>query len=155
MSRIRSSGTAPETRLYLCVRRALGRRWRIDQNVRVLPGQPDVVVPHLRLALFADGCFYHSCPLHGHHPKSNSDYWVPKLERNKVRDRLNRRALRKLGFSVWSFWEHDLKDGEAENSMRVLQRRLRRLVADREAARRSGQSWARIESESFFRCSRI
>jgi DNA mismatch endonuclease (patch repair protein) len=136
MSRIKSSGTAPETRLFLCVREALGCRWRIDLNVRTLPGQPDVVVPSLRLVIFADGCFYHSCPLHGHHPKSNSDYWVPKLERNKSRDRLNRRTLRSLGFSVWSFWEHDLRDRNAKNTIRILQRRLRRLLASRDAVRR-------------------
>jgi DNA mismatch endonuclease (patch repair protein) len=143
MSRIRSSGTKPETKLYHCVRATLGGRWRIDRNVRTLPGQPDVVVPRLRLAVFADGCFYHSCPLHGHDPKSNSDYWVPKLARNKARDRLNRRALRGLGFSVWSFWEHDLKDRNIENTTRIMQRRLQRLVAGREVAGkvRSIGSW--------------
>jgi G:T-mismatch repair DNA endonuclease (very short patch repair protein) len=54
MSRIRSSGTAPEARLCASVREALGRRWRIDTNVRTLPGQPDLVVPGLRLAVFAE-----------------------------------------------------------------------------------------------------
>ena len=62
MSRIRSSGTTPEARLCASVREALGGRWRIDRNVRTLPGQPDVVVAGLHLAIFADGCFYHGCP---------------------------------------------------------------------------------------------
>jgi DNA mismatch endonuclease (patch repair protein) len=79
MSRIRSSGTTPEARLCASVREALGGRWRIDRNVRTLPGQPDVVVAGLHLAIFADGCFYHGCPEHGHMPKSNVDYWLPKL----------------------------------------------------------------------------
>jgi len=79
MSRIRSSGTTLEARLCASVREALGGRWRIDRNVRTLPGQPDVVVAGLHLAIFADGCFYHGCPEHGHMPKSNVDYWLPKL----------------------------------------------------------------------------
>jgi DNA mismatch endonuclease (patch repair protein) len=54
MSRIRSTGTTPETRLWVLVRAALGRRWRIDRNVRTLPGQPDVLIPSLRLAVFAE-----------------------------------------------------------------------------------------------------
>src|SRR5579863_6668020 len=109
MSRIRSSGTTPETTLHSCVRQILGGRWRIEQNVRKLPGQPDIVVRNLRLAIFADGCFYHSCPQHRHVPKSNQDYWIPKLQRNVARDKANRKKLRQLGFAVWSLWEHDLK----------------------------------------------
>jgi len=78
MSRIRSSGTAPEERLYQAVRDALGHRWRIDRNVTSMLGRPDVVIPPLQLAIFADGCFFHGCPEHYRPPLSNRDYWVPK-----------------------------------------------------------------------------
>ena len=91
------------------VRQALSKRWQVDKDVQTLPGQPNVVVACLSLAIFADGCFYHGCPEHGHVPKSNVDYWLPKLVRNRRRDRANRGALRKVGFAVWSFWEHGLK----------------------------------------------
>lgn len=124
MARIRSHGTAIEVRLYALVREILGSRWRIDRNDHSLPGAPDVVVPSLRLVLLADGCFYHSCPLHGRPPKSNLDYWVPKLARNVRRDAANRRALRKLGFSVWRFWEHDLTGRALERTARLLRGRL-------------------------------
>jgi DNA mismatch endonuclease (patch repair protein) len=109
MSRIKSVGTSPENRLYLMLRESLGARWRIDRNVRDLPGQPDFVIPSLRLAVFADGCFYHCCPAHGHAPKSNTTYWVPKLARNRKRDAANRKVLRAMGFTVFRAWEHDLK----------------------------------------------
>jgi len=132
MSRIRSCGSVPEAALYECVRQLLGHRRRIDKNVRALPGQPDCVVPSLRLAIFVDGCFYHSCPLHGHAPKSNEAYWQPKLQRNARRDRTNRRELRKRGFAVWSFWEHDLKKRELEKFTSRLQRRLNKLMLERE-----------------------
>ena len=125
MSRIRSSGTTPESRLCAAVREALGRRWRIDMNVRTLPGQPDVVVPGLRLAIFADGCFYHGCPEHGHTPQSNVDYWLPKLMRNRRRDRASRRALRRMGFAVWRFWEHERGGRRMARTQLVLARRLK------------------------------
>ncbi len=125
MSRIRSSGTTPEARLCASVREVLGGRWRIDKNVRTLPGQPDVVVPGLRLAIFADGCFYHRCPEHGHVPKSNVDYWLPKLARNQKRDRANRRALCRMGFAVWRLWEHELKGRRMVRTQMALVRRLK------------------------------
>jgi DNA mismatch endonuclease (patch repair protein) len=124
MSRIRSSGTTPESRLCAALREALGRRWCIDTNVRTLPGQPDVVVPGLRLAISADGCF-HGCPEHGHTPKSNVDYWLPKLVRNRRRDQASRRALRKMGFAVWRLWEHKLKGGRMARTQLALARRLK------------------------------
>ncbi len=127
MSRIRSRGTKPEGRLYQIVRHALGRRWRIDRNVADLPGQPDVVIPSLKIALFADGCFYHSCPKHGHTPHSRRAYWVPKLARNLGRHTQHGRALRKRGYSVWRFWEHDLKGPTAVSTERLITRRLAKL----------------------------
>jgi DNA mismatch endonuclease (patch repair protein) len=82
----------------------------------------------LTLVLFADGCFYHCCPKHGHHPKSNQDYWVPKLARNCKRDRSNRRRLRGMGLSVWRFWEHDLKGSSIKRTYGILERRLLRRI---------------------------
>ena len=125
MSRIRSSGTTPEAGLCASVREALGGRWRINMNVRTQPGQPDVLVPGLRLAIFGDGCFYHGCPEQGHVPKSNLDYWQPKLERNRRRDRANRRELRKMGFAVWTFWEHELKGKRIARTQLTLKRKLK------------------------------
>lgn len=138
MSRIRSTGTAPETRLYPLVRETLGRRWRVDRNVRVLPGQPDIVIPSLHIALFADGCFYHGCPQHGQKPKSNLAYWIPKLKRNRERDAVSRRALRRMGFSIWSFWEHDLKGKQLERTHKLLRHRLEARVAAYRKARKPG-----------------
>lgn len=124
MSRIRSSGTAPESRLHEIVRGILGHRWRIDQNVSRLPGQPDLLVPSLSIAIFADGCFYHSCPTHGHIPKSNQTYWATKFQRTRTRDERNRRRLRRLGFAVWRVWEHDLKGRNTERTLQFLESRI-------------------------------
>jgi DNA mismatch endonuclease, patch repair protein len=124
MSQIRSSGTTPERKLYEIVRQSLGRRRRIDQNIRVLPGQPDIVVPSLHLVIFADGCFYHGCPNHGHYPKSNRRYWVPKLARNRERDKAAHKELRKLGFEVWRIWECALKGKRLSRTAKTLDQKL-------------------------------
>lgn len=131
MSRIRCHGTTPERRLYAMIKEILGHRWRVDCNVNSLPGRPDVVIPSLRLIILADGCFYHSCPKHGHLPKTNKQYWVPKLLKNAQRDATFRRQLRALGFSVWRVWEHDLKVRNVAQIYRRLERKLQALKMSR------------------------
>ena len=135
MSRIRSKGTRAEETLSSLIRDSLGRRWRIDRNVAALPGCPDVVVPSLRLAIFAHGCFYHCCSKHGHTPKSNRLYWVPKLARNRRRDRLNESRLRSLGFSVWTVWEHSLEGSCLQKTKLTIRRRIERSILARTVAR--------------------
>ena len=120
MSRIKSNGTRGEEVLHALIREFIGKRRRIERNVAGLPGRPDVVVPSLRLAVFADGCFYHVCPKHGHTPKSNRKYWIPKLEANYRRDKRSRRRLRELGYSVWSIWEHALRSPRLESTAKFL-----------------------------------
>jgi len=103
MSRIRSKDTKPE----MLVRRALHRLgFRFRLHVRSLPGCPDIVLPKCGTIIQVKGCFWHGhcCP-DGKFPKSNSDYWVPKLLRNRERDSTNERKLRRLGWSVHSIWE--------------------------------------------------
>ena len=124
MSRIRSDGTRIEDRLFQIVREALGYRWRINRNVGHLPGKPDVVVPSLAVAVFADGCFFHYCPQHGRIPDSNREYWEPKLRRNVSRDLSNRRKLRLMGFAVWRVWEHNLRVRDLERTQAILGRRF-------------------------------
>lgn len=130
MSRIRSTGTTPEALLYQIVRLSLGHRWRIRQNARDLPGQPDIVVPTLWLTIFADGCFFHQCPDHGRIPDTNRPYWEPKLAGNVRRDLENGDKLRKLGYSVWRYWEHDFRGNSLQATREEIGRRLSRRVSD-------------------------
>lgn len=135
MSRIRSTDTVPERRLFELVAELL-QDCKIDvrRNVRDLPGQPDLVIDDLGVVIFLDGCFYHSCPHHGHVPKSNREYWEPKLLRTTRRDVRNRRRLRSDGWSVWRLWEHDLRRSMEPATARRLERRLRKLLETRQEA---------------------
>lgn len=60
-----------------------------------------------RLAVFVDGCFWHSCPQHTSIPKSNRDWWLAKLATNRDRDRHTDAHLHGLGWTVLRFWEHE------------------------------------------------
>jgi DNA mismatch endonuclease, patch repair protein len=103
MSRIRSKDTKPE----MLVRKALFRLgFRFRLHVRGLPGRPDIVLSKYQIVIQIKGCFWHghTCP-DGRLPKSNRDYWVPKLLKNRERDISNDRKLRRLGWSVRNLWE--------------------------------------------------
>jgi len=79
--------------------------YRIDVN---LPGRPDLFFPRYKLAIFIDGCFWHKCPKHYRPPKSNQKYWLPKMAKNVQRDREINKILKKEGWTVLRFWEHDI-----------------------------------------------
>lgn len=103
----RRRDTSPEMRL----RRALhgmGYRYFVDR--RALPDvrwKADLVFPGRRVAVFVDGCYWHGCPEHYSVPNVNREYWGPKIERNKERDRLFDAALRDAGWRVVRAWEHE------------------------------------------------
>ena len=103
MSAIRSKNTKPEIR----VRSELHRKgYRFRLHVKDLPGKPDLVLPKYRTAIQVRGCFWHghTCS-DGHLPKSRQEYWIPKLEKNKLRDSQRDTELRNLGWSVLVVWE--------------------------------------------------
>jgi DNA mismatch endonuclease (patch repair protein) len=107
MSRIGGRDTAPE----LLVRRllhALGYRFRLHR--RNLPGTPDIVFPSRQKVIFVNGCFWHAhgCPI-GRPPKSHPDFWLPKLQRNRLKDASDRRILRNLGWGVFTVWQCQTK----------------------------------------------
>ena len=107
MSRIKGRDTKPELRLRSALH-LLGLRYRLCR--RDLPGNPDIVFPRQRLAVQVRGCFWHhhqGCD-QGRLPKSNLDYWRPKLVGNAARDRVKDQELRTLGWRVLVVWECEL-----------------------------------------------
>ena len=105
MAAIHSKNTKPE----ITLRKALwsnGFRYRIHYGNEKI----DIAFPSKKLAIFVDGCFWHGCPLHSHIPKSNIEYWQPKLKKNKQRDINTTRNLENKGWQVVRFWEHEIQD---------------------------------------------
>ena len=117
MSRIRGRGNKDtELALASIFRRNRISGWRRNQSVF---GKPDFVFPKLKLAVFVDGCFWHSCPKHRTKPANNAAFWRKKLAANKARDRRVTRTLRRMGWRVVRIWEHELA---RKNETRLLKR---------------------------------
>ena len=101
------SNTKPEIALRSALHR-LGYRYRTDHLI--VAGETrvraDIVFTRQRVAVFIDGCFWHSCPEHGSQPRHNSAYWTKKLARNRARDDRVNAALTSTGWHVIRLWEH-------------------------------------------------
>lgn len=108
MAAIRSSDTKPE----MLVRRYLhSMGWRYGLHNKKLPGSPDIVMRRFKTVIFVHGCFWH-----GHDnckyfrlPKSNTEFWQTKIDKNRARDERDREALHRLGWRVIIIWECELK----------------------------------------------
>lgn len=113
MSQIRSKDTKPE----MVVRKILfsnGFRFRLHRND--LPGKPDIVLSKYRTVIFVHGCFWH-----GHEgcryfvvPKTRTEWWLNKINRNKTLDEINARKLQDMGWKVIQIYECMLKKGKVE-----------------------------------------
>ena len=116
MSRIRSKNTKPE----LIVRKVLhnsGIRYRL--HARNLPGKPDLSNKSKNFAIFVNGCFWHQhkgCK-RASIPKSNTDYWIPKLEKNVNRLRENLETLDTMGYRTAVIWECEVNDLENNKAL--------------------------------------
>jgi DNA mismatch endonuclease (patch repair protein) len=111
MRAIRSKNMLPELMVRRLVHK-LGYRFRLHR--KDLPGKPDLMFASRRKVIFVHGCFWHchNCK-DAHVPKSNPDYWVPKLQRNQARDRDNLEALRVEGWHSLIIWECETRDERA------------------------------------------
>lgn len=104
MAAIKGRDTSLELTLH---KRIQDRRWRCQRNVRALPGKPDFVFARARLAVFVDGDFWHGWRFPTWRSKL-SPYWQSKIERNRRRDRVNTRRLRRAGWRVIRVWGHQI-----------------------------------------------
>lgn len=123
MAAIRSKDMKPEMVVRQLVY-GLGYRYRLHR--KDLPGKPDLVFGPRRKVVFVHGCFWHLHPdsgcLDARPPKSNVDYWGPKLRRNVERDAQHLGALRKMGWHTMVIWECETKDTDR------LTKRLKRFL---------------------------
>ena len=108
MGKIKAKDTKPE----IMFRKALwAKGYRYRKNVKKLPGKPDVVLNKAKLVIFIDGEFWHGYNWEEKKKtiKSNRAFWIPKIERNMQRDKEVEIELVKLGFTVFRFWEQQIK----------------------------------------------
>ena len=119
MAAIHGKDTKPE----MVVRRYLwahGFRYRL--NHPRLPGKPDIVMRKYRTCIFINGCFWH-----GHEgckyytiPKTNTEFWVNKVNRNKERDNEVKHQLATMGWHSITICECELKPKVREKTLESL-----------------------------------
>jgi len=106
-----SRDTAPEKTLRRTLHK-LGLRYRINaEPVKGLRCRADVVFRKSMVCVFIDGCFWHGCPKHFQPPKINTEWWLEKVEDNRRRDKRKTLMLKKHGWLVLRYWEHDINQG--------------------------------------------
>ena len=124
MSSIRKTESKPER----TVRKHLhSKGFRYRKNVRGLPGCPDLVLRKYKTVVFVNGCFWHAhqnCK-YNKMPKSNRKYWIPKINRNVERDRVNQRLLKRTGWKVIVLWECKIIGSNKQKYLDDLLARLR------------------------------
>lgn len=122
MTAIKSRHTKPEIIVRSMLHR-LGFRFRLHDTK--LPGKPDIILPKYKTVIFVHGCFWHQhkgCR-RSTIPKSNTDYWIPKLAGNVKRDVQHKADLKKAGWNVAVVWECETKDAEK------LEKKLKSIFA--------------------------
>ena len=133
MAAIRSKDTKPE----MIVRRGLWKRgFRYRLNHKRLPGHPDLVLRKYRTCIFVNGCFWHGhgvteSPVQGSEfmvqssecckiPKTNREFWVAKIRRNKERDREEQKKLAEMGWHCITIWECELTPKKREETLESI-----------------------------------
>ena len=135
MAAIHGKDTKPE----MVVRRWLwGRGFRYRLNHPRLPGKPDIVMRMYRTCIFVNGCFWH-----GHEgcryytiPKTNTEFWVNKVKRNKERDVKVQHELAAMGWHSITIWECELKPKVREKTLMSLVYTLNKIFLQDRTIRR-------------------
>lgn len=100
---------------------AKGLRYRVDLPIPHLTrSRPDIVFTRQRIAVYIDGCFWHSCPLHRSIPTTNREWWTAKLRANAERDHKHTRELSDGDWKVLRFWEHEEPTSIADSIQSVV-----------------------------------
>lgn len=117
MSRIRSKWTNQEKKIhnYLKSNKIKHRMYP------KMTGNPDIFLTETKTCVFLQGCFWHKCSKCYKKPKTNKEYWIPKIDNNVRRDKKNSKILKAQGFKVIKIWEHQVK-----SSLRGVLKRLLR-----------------------------
>ena len=120
MSKIRSKNTTPEV---LFRKKLWGNGIRFSRKESNMPEKPDIILNKHKIAIFIDGEFWHGYRWEEKKKKlkANRGYWIPKIEKNILRDRQNNRKLKKAGWKVVRFWEHQIKK-DAEKCLQKIKK---------------------------------
>ena len=106
-SEIMSKVKSKDTKIEIEFRKAIWKTgFRYRKNPSGYFGKPDLISKKNKTIIFIDSCFWHGCKKHCLLPSTRKKYWLPKIERNKQRDKEVNRYYKKLGWKIIRVWEH-------------------------------------------------
>ena len=111
----KSENTKPE----ILVRKFLhsaGLRFRLHQKIGNV--KPDIILKRWNTCIFIHGCFWHQhegCKL-AYIPKSNTDFWTTKFQKNRARDQRNIEHLKTMNWKIGVIWECAVRQGLIEKT---------------------------------------
>jgi len=120
MQNIKSTNTIPELIVFNELKR---RKIYFAKHVRKIFGKPDIVFTRIKLIIFIDSDFWHGNPRNFILPKTNINYWTKKIQKNRERDKLVNKTLRKQGYKVCRFWESDIKKNYIKIVSKIISER--------------------------------
>ena len=125
-SKVMSANKAKNTKPEINLRKALWseghKGYRL--NWKKVPGRPDIAYPGKKIAIFVNGCYWHRCPkCNLPLPKTNTDFWKEKFDKNVKRDKKKNDELLSLDWIVLVFWECDIKS-DISNSIQKVKKVL-------------------------------
>lgn len=123
MSRIKGKDTKIEVKVRSWL---FSKGFRFRKNDRRFPGTPDIVLPKYKTVIFINGCFWHrheGCR-YATTPKTRTEFWQEKFDRNVANDRKHKEELETMGWNVITVWECELKKSTFEDTMNFLMERI-------------------------------
>ncbi|MDR0761922.1 MAG: very short patch repair endonuclease [Campylobacteraceae bacterium] len=117
MQSIRSKNTLPELLIMNELKR---RKIYFAKHVNKIFGKPDIVFRRKKVVIFIDSDFWHCNPKKFIMPKTNVAYWKDKFKKNKARDKLVSKTLKKEGWKVIRVWESDIKNNKEKVINKIL-----------------------------------
>ena len=137
MAAIRASSTKPE----IIVRKYLwGHGFRYRLNHKRLPGKPDIVLRKYRTCIFVNGCFWHKhegCKYFVI-PKTRTEFWLNKVNRNQERDIEVKKKLASMGWHSITIWECELKSNKKDATLQSLVYTLSKIFLQDHKVKRNG-----------------
>jgi DNA mismatch endonuclease (patch repair protein) len=127
MAAIKQKNTKTELALFKGLR---DHKIKFQKHYKKATGTPDIAIPSKKLAIFIDGDFWHGYRYPKWKKRLTSPYWISKIEGNMARDKRTSRALKKSGWTVLRFWEHDIKKNlqevicKIDHALSVQQKKL-------------------------------
>ncbi len=129
MSRIKGTNTRPEE---IVCKYLFSQGFRYRKNDKRYPGKPDIVLPKYKTIIFVNGCFWHKHNKCKYFvvPKTNTEFWMNKINRNVERDKENIIKLESDGWKVITVWECELKPKTRELSLKRLMDKIKESCTD-------------------------